>query len=323
MKKTIAAMTMCAMLSIAGCAEDKSKGNGMSPPPGQDDGQDDGADDGDTGGPDGGDTGDDGQSDGDGDGTGPTGDDGDTGTDTDGVFIQQPDGGGEDIECDVWAQDCPDDEKCMPWANDGGSSWNATKCSPLDQNPKQPGDDCSVEGSGVSGVDDCDVASMCWDVDPETNVGYCVSFCGGTADAPTCEDPETVCAIYNDGVLPLCLFGCDPLLQDCPNDDLCVPAPGADQGFVCVLDASGEEGQFQDPCEYVNVCDPGLFCANADVVPGCQGSLGCCSEFCDLTDPDPNAACSGAGQGQECVPWFEEGQTPPGLEHVGACVIPS
>jgi len=321
MKKTILAMSVCAMMSIAGCSDGKPGDNGMQPPPGQD-GADDGADDGDTG-PDGGDTGDDGQSDGDGDGDDPTGD-GESGTDSsdDGVFIQEPDVVDNNIECDVWAQDCKENEKCMPWANDGGNSWNATKCSQLDPNPKQPGDDCSVEGSGVSGVDDCDVASMCWDVDPETNMGYCVSLCSGTPDAPSCGDPETVCAIYNDGVLPLCLLGCDPLLQDCPNDDVCVPAPG-DQGFVCVLDASGEEGQYGDPCEYVNVCDRGLFCANADVVPGCQGSLGCCSEFCDLTDADPSAACSGLAEGQECVPWYEEGQTPPGLEHVGACVIPT
>jgi hypothetical protein len=45
-------------------------------------------------------------------------------------FIVDPDGGGPSIECDQWAQDCPPGEKCMPWANDGGSSWNATRCFP-------------------------------------------------------------------------------------------------------------------------------------------------------------------------------------------------
>jgi hypothetical protein len=274
MKKTIAAISMCAMMSIAGCAEDKPSGDGISSPPGSNDDGYGEPDDGATG-PDGGDPGNDGESgDGGGDGTGETGaDDGGSGTDTGGVFIQQPDGGDNDIECDVWAQDCDPGQKCMPWANDGGNSWNATKCSDLDANPKQPGDECTVEGSGVSGVDDCDVASMCWDVDSETNVGYCVPLCSGTPDAPSCGDPETVCAIYNDGVLPLCLYGCDPLLQDCANDDVCVPAPG-EQGFVCVLDASGEGGQYGDPCEFVNVCDRGLFCAVAAAVPGCAGSLG-------------------------------------------------
>ncbi|HET6585475.1 MAG TPA: hypothetical protein VFG69_18580 [Nannocystaceae bacterium] len=27
---------------------------------------------------------------------------------------------GLQIECDLWAQDCAEGEKCMPWANDGG-----------------------------------------------------------------------------------------------------------------------------------------------------------------------------------------------------------
>ena len=79
----------------------------------------------DTGGDDGG-TGDGGD-----DGSGDGGDDGGTDTGSDGgAFIQEPDGGGTDIECDLWGQDCPDGEKCMPWANDGGSSWNATKAAP-------------------------------------------------------------------------------------------------------------------------------------------------------------------------------------------------
>ena len=26
-------------------------------------------------------------------------------------------------ECDIWKQDCPPTEKCMPWDNSGGNSW--------------------------------------------------------------------------------------------------------------------------------------------------------------------------------------------------------
>ncbi len=234
-------------------------------------------------------------------------------------FIQDPDGGSADVECDVWAQDCPDEEKCMPWANDGGSSWNATRCSPLDPTPAQPGDECAVEGSGVSGIDNCDLGSMCWDVD-ETNMGTCVPFCMGTEANPVCEDPNASCTIANEGVLILCLPNCDPLLQDCQEGNACYPV---DDAFVCGPDASGEMGLFNDPCGYINDCDPGLFCANADVVPDCAGSESCCSTFCDLTDPQANANCPGADGGQECVPWFEEGQAPPGFDNIGACAIPA
>ena len=235
------------------------------------------------------------------------------------VFLVPPDGGGVSFECDLFAQDCPEGEKCMPWANDGGNSWNATRCSPVSDNPGQVGDECMVEGSGVSGIDDCDVGTMCYYVDPETNLGTCVGMCTGSEAAPMCE-PGFLCSISNDGVLILCRRECDPLLQDCMGSASCLPANGSD-GFVCIVDASGEMGAPGDPCEFLNACDPGLFCANAEAVPDCQGAAGCCSEFCDLTEPDPDLGCS--QMGQVCTPWFEEGAAPPDLAHVGACALPA
>jgi hypothetical protein len=229
-----------------------------------------------------------------------------------------PDGGGVTFECDVIAQDCPLGEKCMPWANDGGNAWNATRCSPVAENPGQPGDECTVDGTGVSGVDDCDLGSMCWNVDPETNIGTCVSMCSGDEASPVCEDPGTACVNVNDGAIVLCLPSCDPLLQDCPEGQACY---GIDDAFSCVPDASGELGLYGDACEFINVCDPGLFCASAEAVPSCTGSLGCCSEFCDLGNEAGNAQCSGAAGGQECVAWSEDPL--PGFEAVGACVIPA
>lgn len=221
-------------------------------------------------------------------------------------------------ECDLWQQDCPSGEKCMPWANDGSNSWNATRCTEVDDNPGQVGDECTVEGSGVTGIDSCDVASMCYYVDPKTNVGTCVGFCEGSPDNPMC-DQGFLCSIANNGVLILCRRECDPLLQDCAGSAACLPAAGSD-GFVCIVDASGEGGGPGDPCEFLNSCDPGLSCAFPEEVPGCA-TAGCCTEFCDLTDPDPDAACTQAGQ--MCVSWFEEGTAPPTLEHVGFCSLPT
>jgi hypothetical protein len=318
-KSLLLSMFACAALALSGCSDKDDGGGGFSSSGGGgDDGgtaDDGGTGDGGTGGDDGGDGGDGGDDGGDGTGgdDGNTGDDG--GTSTGGAFINDPDGGGADMECDVWAQDCPDGEKCMPWANDGGSAWNATKCSPVDPNPMQPGDACTVEGSGVSGVDNCDVASMCWDVDPETNEGVCVAFCTGSEQNPECADPATTCIIANDGVLILCLPGCDPLLQDCPDGEGCYPV---NEGMACAPDASGPDaGVAGDPCEYINVCDPGLACINAEYVPGCAGAVGCCAPFCDTDAPNCDA-----GAGEECVPWWEEGQAPPGYENVGVCSLP-
>jgi len=234
-------------------------------------------------------------------------------------FITDPDGGtGVEIECDVWAQDCAKDQKCMPWANDGGSSWNATRCSALDPNPAQIGDECTAEGGGVSGIDNCELGAMCWNTD-DANLGTCIGFCEGSEANPVCPDPSTACAIANGGVLILCLPTCDPLLTDCNEGENCYPI---DDSFACAPDAGGEEGVFGDACEFLNFCDPGLYCAAAAAVPNCQGSQGCCSSFCDITEPDASAECPGAAGGQECVPWYEEGQALPGLEDVGGCAIP-
>lgn len=248
-------------------------------------------------------------------GTGSTSSDEDEGGST--FIVEPPD---PIPGCDVWAQDCPVGEKCMPWANDGGNSWNALKCVEIDDNPGEPGDPCHVEGGGVSGIDDCAIGSMCWDVDPETSEGVCVAMCTGDQAAPICEDPSTSCIIVNDGVLNLCLPDCDPLLQDCEDGQACYPVNGT---FTCAPDASGPElGVFGDPCEFINACDAGLFCANASAVPGCGGSAGCCSDFCDLDADFPEDDCSGAAEGQECLPFFDEGDAPPGAEAFGACALP-
>ena len=220
-----------------------------------------------------------------------------------------------DAECDPWVQDCPDGQKCMPWANDGSSAWNALKCTDVMPNAGKPGDECTVEGNGVSGVDSCEKASMCWNVSQDTGKGTCVAFCTGSQEAPMCG-PGTNCVIANDGVLILCLPGCDPLTQDCPNMDLCIPQPMGD-GFVCVLDASGDMGAQNDPCEYANACDPGLICANPALATECDPmAAGCCLPFCDLSMPE----CT--NMGAMCLPWYDMGMAPPGLENVGVCGLP-
>ena len=230
------------------------------------------------------------------------------------------------LPCSPWAQDCPDDQKCAPSSNDGGSSWNATKCTSVDPNPKQPGDACVAVDGGVSGVDDCDQGVMCWDVDPETNEGVCVALCEGSPDNPKCPLPATTCAI--DGDLALCFPSCNPLLQDCADGELCtfaqadgqVCTPGDlcvwDGEFVCAADASGRGGGFGELCEDGSGCDPGSACLFANYVDGCGGDR-CCSPFCDTTAPN---TCP--GELQECSPLFAEDMLPAGYENVGICAIP-
>lgn len=230
------------------------------------------------------------------------------------VFLQMTDMV-DGFQCDIWMEDCPEGQKCMPWDNTNGGSWNATKCSPIDANPGQEGDPCTVEGSATSGIDSCDKHLLCWYVD-DMNAGTCINMCTGSEEAPACPGGQK-CDVSNEGSLILCLATCDPLVQSCPDGQICF-FDGVDQ-FICDFDASGEEGQYGDACGFINVCDYGLFCAAPETVPDCVSGDGCCSTYCNLMEPN---TCPGAPM-QECVPWYTEGSAPPGQENIGACAIPA
>jgi hypothetical protein len=229
------------------------------------------------------------------------------------AFVCASDVGDAIVECDEWAQDCPVGQKCMPWANDGGYAWNATRCVPIADDPAQPGEPCTVQGNGFDGIDDCDIASMCWNPDPVMMIGYCVAFCQGSEDDPSCADPAAECEIANDGVLIICLPLCNPLTQNCDDGQGCYPIGNA---FACAADAPGS-ADLGGPCEFLNVCDAGQFCADPSDVQGCVSPIGCCTTFCDLTAADPDAGCFLPAQ--VCVPWFEPGHAPAGFTNLGYC----
>ncbi len=216
-------------------------------------------------------------------------------------------------ECDIWQQDCPRGEKCMPWSNDGGSAWNAVRCSPIAEDPAVVGESCTVEGSGVSGLDNCELGAMCFYVDSETNEGLCVGMCTGSPDEPVC-DAGSQCLVSGEGTLALCLPTCNPLNDDCAEGLLCTPnAFGPNFGCITQVDFPVADGQ---PCDAPNECATGLVCLSGDVT-GCD-SVGCCAAFCNVSDGDPNPAC--VQEGQSCVSWYEKGQAPPGYEDVGVCI---
>lgn len=260
----------------------------------------DGDDDGDDGGTE--DTGDDGMTTfgtGDGDGDGGDGDDGSMTFVPDEDFAQAS-------ECDPWAQDCPEDEKCVAYASTGGN-WDANKCVPI-MGDGQEGDPCTYNGA-VESTDDCAAGHWCWNVNEE-NLGVCTALCTGSPDDPVCE-PGFGCSIANEGSINICLPTCDPLLQDCPAGTVCFYDFGGN--FVCAFNTQDiPEGE---PCGFINDCAAGGVCLGAEALPECNGAS-CCVAFCDLTDP----VC--LIDGTECTPFFEEGTEPPGYEDVGVCVIP-
>lgn len=220
--------------------------------------------------------------------------------------------GGEQ-SCNLFDQNCPDGQKCMPWANDGSNSWNALKCTPIAPNPDGIDEACTAERSAVSGIDSCELGAMCWNVDPKTLAGACIPFCIGDDSNATCEDADRTCSISGASVLSLCLPNCDPLMPDCPDAQGCYPL---NQNFTCAPDATGGAGGgYQDECEFLNSCQAGLSCIDGTAVPGCDAGGGCCTPYCDTTAPD-------CPDGAECQPYFNPGAAPKGVETVGFCGNP-
>lgn len=233
-------------------------------------------------------------------------------------IIEDPDLGYEKSECDLWSQDCPPGEKCMPHVSDGEDWWNSTRCSPLAPDPKQLGDACTVVDSATSGIDDCVSGAMCWDVDPETLVGECVGLCQGSEANPVCEDPCATCALSSEGVLSLCVASCNPLLQPCGEGRGCYAVVDA---FFCAPDMSGRGGAIGESCDFINACDAGLICANPEYVPGCDGAS-CCTPFCDV---DASDECDAVLPGTSCVAWFDSAvgvQSCFGSGRIGFCAVP-
>lgn len=218
-------------------------------------------------------------------------------------------------QCDPFVQDCPSEEKCTVWANDGGAYPNATRCVPIVEEPIPPGQPCTVEDWPASGIDDCELGALCWNPDPESLMGTCVSLCTGDSSDPQCPAAMS-CLVEQDGAVVVCLPDCDPLVNDCGPGEACIPA---EEGFVCTGAWDAPAGE---PCDFFDVCAPGLVCLDVrTVAPSCvPGFAGCCTPWCDLSAPDPSADCFDPAQ--ECVSWWD-GPPPAGYETLGACVVPA
>ena len=241
------------------------------------------------------------------------------GTTDDCPFVCDPDLPEEPGLCDIFTQDCPEGQKCESVDMDGDGAWDTNTCVPI-MGDAVAGEPCTAEGA--SGIDTCAKGYVCWHVD-ENGDGLCVPHCTGSYENPMCEEC-TSCVIGQDGILVMCLSGCDPLADDCVGSQVCVGDPNSD-GFVCVLDASGGMAPAGTPCEFANVCNPGTMCADAEAVPhpACEGALGCCTPFCDYEQP--GGACDGLAEevpGIECVPYHEDPDPDSCTGAVGVCVVP-
>ena len=232
-------------------------------------------------------------------------------------FILKPDGENVgSLLCDVLAQDCREGQKCVPWVEGGGGSWNATKCVDVTGH-QSPGEACTAPGGGNTGIDDCEAGAICWDVDA-MNIGTCYAQCTGTEEDPQCA-PGRECHSCCDNIVQLCYETCDPLLQDCDDDAaLCVPGPWSGN---CYRDTSPIEGVANEPCKNYDDCEPGFYCIeSAAASKACpQDFLSCCQPFCEY----PGGPCPNPDQ--QCRQFYDPEliDLPPGAEKLGICAIPT
>jgi hypothetical protein len=158
---------------------------------------------------------------------------------------------------------------------------------------------------GLVGVrHDCGRSELCmWGA---TCAGVCVEqvLLGSDREYPWhCRDFSA--RVPNGNYPKFCQSRCDPFVPfDCEGS--CVlGGDGIGEGFHCSFGSRS----LAESCGYTyDVCDTGLVCAEAEELGDFCGvrDLGCCTRVCDLSLPDPNAACLGLGEVDTCLPIFDD-----------------
>lgn len=234
-------------------------------------------------------------------------------------FIVDPDGGAPGLQCDVWSQDCPRGDKCVPCSLGALEWFSDTCCRPLDPDPAAVGEPCVREEGPWSGLDDCAADSVCWFLD-DAQTGTCVAQCDGSRANPECAAGSS-CDITYEGTVILCLPTCDPLAPACGPGRTC--AHGTRVGvsdfghFVCQATAPlNTVAGYGGACSaFGELCDEGLACAWPADVPGCESGR-CCTLVGSLEAPP---ACPDPAQ--SCVAAYPDGDAPPGLESLCYCTV--
>lgn len=238
------------------------------------------------------------------------------------TFLVLPDlGGGCSsglLQCDVWAQDCPRGEKCVPVDGNGNGVLDASRCVEIAREPAAVGDPCVVNDTAPCGHDDnCDFGALCYFVDPESGEGTCVEQCTGNQENPSCAAP-TQCLIGRAGTYALCLETCHPLMADCGDGQGCFRA--SLDAFWCLPDDMATVG-YLEGCTQINQCAGNMACLGAEGA-GCDDAAMCCTPYCDFALGNPNPDCPDADAGQACVLRFRPGEAPEGFEDLGYCQAP-
>lgn len=210
--------------------------------------------------------------------------------------------------CDPYSpMSCPEGQKCV-WLDGVDLQVARPACIPEPRHPIPVGEPCPPDLE-YSGIDDCAAGSICVPFGSLEGTWVCTALCQGDHEHPYCG-PLQVCVTTRTWAF--CRALCSPLVQDCPDDGICMVqgiATGCrspDQGFF-----TGEPGSI---CEWAEDCMPGSICVAAEGVSGCAGES-CCAPLCSVGE-DP-VGCKVPGQ--QCQPLIHDGEPSlwPGL---GVCL---
>jgi hypothetical protein len=166
---------------------------------------------------------------------------------------------------------------------DEGESTTAPADTGSDGESGDGGSSSSADDTTSTGADACADGRL---GDGETDVdcgGVCAPCTNGFACA---QNDDCEAGICQNSV---CGASCDPLLQDCADGEGCYPGH---ENYFCATDVSGVGGVPGDPCDAPGDCNPGALCVPQARVPDCGGRQ-CCTFYCDLSDPDADATCTG------------------------------
>jgi len=216
--------------------------------------------------------------------------------------------GAEGTRCAALYQDCQPGLKCVPyWVEaDLGGPPTDYKCVAV-SGELPPGASCTLDDFEAA-TDDCDGESFCWTWASDAFAGRCQPFCTGGFQYAECFADWT-CALPEDDP-PMCVQGCLPLADDCPDQTACLWTVAYE--YTCAPEgATLEPGE---PCELFNDCGPDMLCVEASALNNCGGET-CCARHCALSDGD--GPCEAIDPAYACVPAHES--PPPGAEDLGLC----
>ncbi|MFO7562076.1 MAG: hypothetical protein R6X02_05490 [Enhygromyxa sp.] len=189
--------------------------------------------------------------------------------------------------CNPWLEECPDGEQCVPHGGALATEWWTLARCAAEQSAKL-GEPCSRLEGVFDGIDTCEAGAVCWDVDPDTELGTCIPLCTGAPHAPLCPEGSQ-CVLADPMWAGFCLPACDPFADNCTPGYTCTLVGDA---LACMPVAS-ETAELGGTCEHPNDCGSGLACVGADRLPGCAGER-CCAIYCDLDAPEcsPGELCN-------------------------------